>query len=81
MPQIKTKTKKIVKKKVDLKKENILLKRKIKSLQSTMERTHQLPMDIDRLRQSLSALFVGEQVCSAAMNEIFQWHQQNKVRP
>lgn len=77
----KTKTAKSNNKKLDLKKENILLKRKIKRLMSTMEQTHQLPTEIDKLRQSLSAFFVGDQIRSVAMNEIFQWHQNNKLRP
>jgi regulator of replication initiation timing len=67
--------------KIDLKKENLLLKRKIKSLNSIMERSHQLPVEIDKLRQSLAAFFVSEQIRSTAMNEIFQWHQNNKERP
>lgn len=67
--------------KINLKKENLLLKRKIKNLKSTMERSHQLPVEVDRLRQSLAALFVAEQIHNTAMNEIFQWHQSNKERP
>lgn len=77
----KTKAAKSNNKKLDLKKENILLKRKIKRLTSTMEQTHQLPMEIDKLRQSLSALFVADQIYHTAMKEIHQWHQNNKLRP
>ncbi len=46
-----------------------------------MERSHQLPVEVDKLRQSLAAFFVAEQIRSTAMNEIFQWHQGNKERP
>ena len=81
MPNTKKTPQKGKAQKIDLKKENLLLKRKIKSLKSTMERSHQLPVEVDKLRQSLAAFFVSEQIRSTAMNEIFQWHQSNKDRP
>ena len=81
MPNTKKRPPKGKAQKVDLKKENILLKRKIKNLKSTMERSHQLPVEVDKLRQSLAAFFVAEQIRSTAMDEIFQWHQSNKERP
>lgn len=81
MPNTKKRPPKGKAQKIDIKKENLLLKRKIKRLSTIIETSHQLPAEIDRLRQSLAAFFVSEQIRSTAINEIFQWHQNNKVRP
>lgn len=80
----KTKKKAVTKTQLNIekiKKENLKLKHKVKALSSIIEKGPQLPAEIEKLRQSISAFLVAEQIRGEAFKEIYQWHSQNKYRP